>query len=75
MSDDVTTVTLEEADQLESKTDWERIEGLTDEEIHRAVEEDPDSFLLDENWFENAVLVSQADNSEGGSASLSPVPA
>jgi hypothetical protein len=55
MSDDLRRVTFEDASTLESKTDWKRVESLTDEDIHRAVEEDPDTFLLDEDWFENAV--------------------
>ena len=56
MSDDLTKVRLEEASMLEGKTDWRRVESFTDEDIHRAVEEDPDAFLLDEDWFENADL-------------------
>jgi uncharacterized protein (DUF4415 family) len=64
MSDDVTRVTLKEAEELESKTDWERVENLTDEEIRQAVEEDPDAFLLGDEWFENAVLVSPSAEKE-----------
>jgi uncharacterized protein (DUF4415 family) len=57
MSDDATKTTLEEAAQKESETAWDRLESLTDEQIHEAVEEDPDQFLLDEEWFENAKFV------------------
>jgi uncharacterized protein (DUF4415 family) len=57
MSDDVTTVTLEEAKQRESKTDWNALENKTDEEIRDAVERDPDTHFLDEEWFENAEFV------------------
>ena len=64
MSDDVTKVKLEDANELESKTDWERVENLTDEDIHEAVKEDPDAFLLSEDWFENAVLVSPSAEKE-----------
>lgn len=64
MSDDVTTVTLENADQLEGKTNWEHVENLPDEEIRRAVEEDPDAFLLDDDWFENAMFVSPSAEKE-----------
>jgi uncharacterized protein (DUF4415 family) len=64
MSDDVTRVTLEDADELESNTDWDRVNALTDEEIHQAVEEDPDAFLLDDDWFENAILVSPSAEKE-----------
>lgn len=64
MSDDVTKVTLEEAEQAESKTDWERVEGLTDEEIHEAVEQDPDTVLLDDDWFETATFVMPSSEKE-----------
>ncbi|PSQ96984.1 MAG: hypothetical protein BRD55_04930 [Bacteroidetes bacterium SW_9_63_38] len=57
MGDDVTRVTLEEAKKAESRTDWDRLESLTDEEIHEAVEDDPDAFLLDDEWFEAATFV------------------
>jgi uncharacterized protein (DUF4415 family) len=40
------------------KTDWKRVDALTDEEIERAVAEDPDAApLLDDEWFKNAELV------------------
>lgn len=64
MSDDVTTVTLEEAKRLESHTDWEALENTTDEEILRAVEDDPDTYLLDGEWFENAVFVNPSAEKE-----------
>jgi len=39
-------------------TDWERLRQLTDEDIARAVAEDPDAApLLDEEWFKRAKLV------------------
>ncbi|MFB6098489.1 MAG: BrnA antitoxin family protein [Salinibacter sp.] len=55
---------MEDADELESKTDWDRVEDLSDEEIHQAVEDDPDAFLLGDDWFENAVLVSPTAEKE-----------
>jgi uncharacterized protein (DUF4415 family) len=40
------------------KTDWDRIEKLTDAEIEKAISEDPDAApLLDEEWFRGARLV------------------
>lgn len=36
------------------RTDWERVEALTDEEIEQAVAEDPDAELLDAEWFRTA---------------------
>ena len=40
------------------KTDWERLRRMTDEDIAKAVAEDPDAApLLDEEWFRRAKLV------------------
>lgn len=39
------------------RTDWERVDALTDEEIERAVAEDPDAELLDAEWFRTAKMV------------------
>ena len=58
MSDKHTkTYSAEELDKMESQTDWEALQEKTDEEIERAVREDPDAVLLDEEWFEKAKLV------------------
>jgi uncharacterized protein (DUF4415 family) len=40
------------------RTDWARVDALTDEDIERAIAEDPDAApMLDEAWFRNAELV------------------
>jgi len=40
------------------KTDWKRVDALTDEEIERAVREDPDAApIVDRDWFRTARLV------------------
>ncbi|WP_173979726.1 BrnA antitoxin family protein [Magnetospirillum sp. UT-4] len=40
------------------KTDWERLDRMTDEDIERAVAEDPDAApILDETWWADAQLV------------------
>ena len=40
------------------KTDWVRVDALTDRDIERAVREDPDAApILDKEWFRNAKLV------------------
>jgi uncharacterized protein (DUF4415 family) len=57
MSENTTKVSSEELDQIESQTDWDRIRDLSDEEIEQAVEDDPDTALLDEEWFEKAQFV------------------
>ena len=64
MSENDTTITLEEARQKESKTDWERLEHLTDEEIRESADEDPDQFLLDDEWFEDAEFVMPSSSKE-----------
>lgn len=64
MSDNVTKITLEEARKAESETDWERVKNLTDEEVRQAVEEDPDTFFLDDEWFEEATFVMPSSEKE-----------
>ena len=54
---DTTHVSLEDLDDLESRTDWKRLESISDEEIEAAVESDPDAKLLDADWFEKAQVV------------------
>lgn len=54
----------EELAEMESHTDWEALQEKTDEEIERAVREDPDAVLLDEDWFEKAKLVVPAAEKE-----------
>jgi len=48
----ITRVTLEEARKMKGKTDWARVDALSDEDIERAVAEDPDAppFWTDEDW-------------------------
>lgn len=46
------------------QTDWKRLRTLTDEEIERAVLEDPDSVLLDEEWFRAARVVRPSGEKE-----------
>ena len=64
MSDDVTRVTLDEAKEMESQTDWEALEKKTDEEIREAVESDPDTHFLDEDWFEAATFMDPSAEKE-----------
>ncbi len=46
------------AEQLTpGETDWAVVDALTDEEIDRAIAEDPDAApILDEEWFKNATI-------------------
>jgi len=42
---------------MESRTDWKRLQQMSDEEIEEAAREDTDTVLLDEAWFRTARLV------------------
>ena len=39
------------------KTDWKRVSALTDADIAKAVETDPDTFVPDADWMAKAQLV------------------
>lgn len=55
--------TLEEAQRVQSKTDWARVDAMTDEDIRKAIEGDPDSVpALTEDWFAKAHWVEQGKN-------------
>jgi uncharacterized protein (DUF4415 family) len=43
--------TVNEMQKLRSKTDWGRVDAMSDEDIARAVESDPDTRFLDEEDF------------------------
>ena len=46
------------------KSDWNRVDRLSDEEIEKAIESDPDvAQALNEKWFKNAVLKTPYKNS------------
>ena len=45
-------------DHRPGRTDWKALDALTDEDIERAIADDPDSAPpLDADWFRNAELV------------------
>jgi len=48
----ITRVTLEQARKMKGQTDWACLDAMTDEDIERAVTEDPDAppFWTDEDW-------------------------
>jgi uncharacterized protein (DUF4415 family) len=48
----ITRVSRKQLDKMEDKTDWARVNALTDEDIERAVAEDPDAppIWTDEDW-------------------------
>ncbi len=53
------TVTRKWGDRRKGKTDWARVDALTDEDIAKAVANDPDAAPLDIDW-SDAVLVMPA---------------
>ena len=46
----ITRVTLEDAKRLKDETDYARLDAMTDDDIARAVAEDPDAAPLDIDW-------------------------
>lgn len=51
-------VSVSENDLRPGRTDWARVDALTDAEIEQAIAEDPDAAPpLDAEWFRNAELV------------------
>ena len=57
MSENTTRTNLEDLDEHEDRTDWDRLEEMTDEEIEAAVEDDEAQDLLPAEWFRAATLV------------------
>src|SRR5216684_1728825 len=49
-SDPVRYVPLEDAKRLKDETDYARLDAMTDEDIAKAVAEDPDAAPLDIDW-------------------------
>ncbi len=43
-----------------SRTDWKRVNALTDEDIAAAIRDDPDTFEIEPEWFENALVLRPA---------------
>lgn len=50
-------ITAADAKAMKGKTDWKRLRALTDEDIKRAVADDPDESLADADFWKNAKLV------------------
>ena len=51
-------VTRTRSSRRRGKTDWARVDALSDRKIEQAIRSDPDAApLLDRKWFANATLV------------------
>jgi uncharacterized protein (DUF4415 family) len=46
----ITRITAEEAQHLPDRTDYARLDAMTDEDIARAVADDPDACPIDLDW-------------------------
>jgi len=53
----ITRVTLEEAQAMKGETDYARLDAMTDEDIAKAVAEDPDAAPIDADWSEASLVV------------------
>lgn len=49
--------TRSELDPLSDKTDWERVDALTDEDIGAAASSDPDALPTDASFWKDATVV------------------
>jgi uncharacterized protein (DUF4415 family) len=58
MKKKITRATL--GDVRGDKTNWARVDALTDADIARAISEDPDTFNLPRDWLKNAVILRPA---------------
>jgi len=50
-------VTRKWGDRRKGKTDWARVDALTDEDIAKAVADDPDAAPIDIDWSDAALVI------------------
>jgi uncharacterized protein (DUF4415 family) len=55
MKDDVTRVSLGKGGK--GKTDWKRVDAMSDTDITEAMASDPDTFEPEPAWFANALIL------------------
>jgi uncharacterized protein (DUF4415 family) len=53
----IVRMTAEEARQLPDRTDYARLDAMTDEDIARAVAEDPDACPIDVDWTKTRLVL------------------
>ena len=56
-SERIVRMTLEEARNLPDRTDYARLDAMTDEDIAKAVAEDPDACPVDADWSDASLVV------------------
>ncbi len=52
--------TLEELKTLPSKTDWTKIDALTDEKLEKLIEDDPDEHDLKPDWTKAKLVLGES---------------
>jgi uncharacterized protein (DUF4415 family) len=55
--ENIVRVTAEEARAMKGETDYARLDAMTDEDIARAVAEDPDACPVDADWSDASLVV------------------
>jgi uncharacterized protein (DUF4415 family) len=53
----IVRLTLEEASKMPDETDYARLDAMTDEDIAKAVAEDPDACPVDLDWSDASLVV------------------
>lgn len=51
------TITRKWGDRRKGKTDWARVDALTDEDIAKAVANDPDAAPIDIDWSDTVLVI------------------
>ncbi|MEX2263830.1 MAG: BrnA antitoxin family protein [Bryobacteraceae bacterium] len=52
------------SEKRKGKTDWKRVDALTDADIATAVQNDPDTSEAGPDWFRNAMILRPATDKE-----------
>jgi len=55
--ENIVRVTAEEARAMKGETDYARLDAMTDEDIAKAVAEDPDACPVDADWSDASLVV------------------
>ena len=48
---------MDELNQIQDLTDWERVKGITDEEVETLAKADPDCQPTDDDFWDDATVV------------------
>ena len=59
----ITRVSLEEWAKMKGKTDWDKIDKMTDEEVEQNALNDPDNQPLPDEFWEEAEVIFPQENS------------